>query len=216
MVYYIIRKGRPEDCSDLYRLIRETAEFSSQKQHPSSDDRDMTVDTTEDILRRDAFTDPPRFSFLVVECYFTQEQMESKNGEIVGFSTFNEMYSIYKGRSAFMSGMFVTSSHRGNNLAPTLFRTTSKICLDSGCNSLMWGVSRWNFGGKTFYQKLGAVNATDREQREFMTLNRDHMEKLSNKYRGSTSGGVEIYIEGETDLAQLGNDLHRRKEETSD
>nr|XP_054749819.1 uncharacterized protein LOC129255493 [Lytechinus pictus] len=128
MVYYVIRKGRPCDCGALFRLINETAEFSHQKKHPGSDDRDTTVETSEEILRRDAFAEHPLFSFFVVECYFSKEQLNKNDrGEIIGFSTFNEMYSIYKGKSGYMSGMFVSSKHRGNSLAPVLFKTTAKV-----------------------------------------------------------------------------------------
>ena len=56
MVYYIIRKGRPEDCCALYRLIKETAEFNSQKKHPGSDDRDFNVETTEESEKKNYFT----------------------------------------------------------------------------------------------------------------------------------------------------------------
>ena len=80
-----------------------------------------------------------------------------------------------------------------------MFPIPTQACFDAGCKSLMWGVSRWNFGGKTFYQKLGAINTTDREQREFMSLNHTNLTKLVQEYKPPVAGGVVIHIEDDTE-----------------
>jgi GNAT superfamily N-acetyltransferase len=135
----MIRPALPADVPDIYRLIRELAEYER-----APDD----VTGTEDDLRRSLFGPEPAV-FAHVADY---------EGGVVGFALWFLNYSTWLGRHGiYLEDLYVTPQMRGRGLGKALMAELAAICVERGYGRLEWWVLDWNASAIGFYASLGAI-----------------------------------------------------------
>lgn len=158
---YSIRAARPEDASELVRLINGLAAYE-RLSHESRPDAAVLAEQ----LRDDA---SPRIEALVAE--------EEGTGKCIGFALYFHNYSTFLTNfGLFLEDLFVEPEHRGAGVGFALFRRLAAIARDRGCQRLEWNVLDWNAPAIAFYEKLGASMLTEWET---MRLKRDAIVTLA-------------------------------------
>lgn len=133
-----IRKGRKEDLSQVFGLVRELAEFERAPQE---------VINTPERMEKEGFGERPAFEFFVAE----------DRGRIVGISLYFFSYSTWKGRSLYIDDLIVTEAYRGRGVGKALFDATARVAREQDCGKMHWQVLDWNTPAIEYYRSLGAT-----------------------------------------------------------
>lgn len=76
-----------------------------------------------------------------------------------------------------MEDIYVKPDYRSKGVGKKLFVENVKFANDQKCLRFDFHVLNWN-PAKAFYEKLGAVNLSEKEGWEFFRLNKEKMKKL--------------------------------------
>jgi GNAT superfamily N-acetyltransferase len=134
----MIRAARAADVPEIYRLVRELAEY--EKSLPS-------VTATERDLRRSLFGDRPAVFAHVA----------TSGDHIVGFALWFLNYSTWTGRHGiYLEDLYVEPGMRGRGYGKALLAELARICADRGYGRLEWSVLDWNIPSIEFYKSIGA------------------------------------------------------------
>ncbi|KAI5730264.1 hypothetical protein M8J76_011889 [Diaphorina citri] len=169
----IIRPAIRSDCAEIYRLIQELAVFEKM---PNA------VKITQETLEKDGFdSQPPLWKAFVAE---VKEKDTNKNGatvtKLVGMALYSFSYSSWKGLRTCLDHVFVTDQYRQYDIEKNLYDTYIKAGVDMNCAQADWFVLSWN-PARHFYEKLGAINITEKEDWHVYRLNKDTMAQICSK-----------------------------------
>lgn len=137
-----IRKGNIDDMDAVLELITELAVFEREP--------DAVVITAED-LKRDGFSENPRFETFVAEA----------GNKIVGMALYYYRYSTWKGRTLHLEDLIVTETMRGNGVGQALYKEVIAEGKRENVRRIEWNVLDWNEPAIRFYEKSGAKVLTD-------------------------------------------------------
>lgn len=132
-----IRKGKKEDVSVAFQLIKELAKFENAPD---------AVENTVEKMIEDGFGDKPVFEFFVAE----------EGEKIVGLALYYYSYSTWKGRFLYLEDLIVTEAYRGKGLGKKLFDAIIFKAREEKVALVGWQVLDWNEPAIDFYKKLGA------------------------------------------------------------
>ena len=104
---FIIRKGVENDMQSVHNLITELAVFEKE---PNA------VEITVDDLRKDGFSENPKFNIFVAE----------EENSIIGIALFYERYSTWKGKSIHLEDLIVTKSRQKIGAGKALYKAVLK------------------------------------------------------------------------------------------
>uniref|UniRef100_A0A8D9B4C2 Diamine acetyltransferase 2 n=1 Tax=Cacopsylla melanoneura TaxID=428564 RepID=A0A8D9B4C2_9HEMI len=117
----VIRPAVRTDCAEIFRLIKELAEFEKM---PNK------VKITQETLEKDGFeSTPPMWKAFVAE---VKEQDETKDGKrhLVGYALYFEFYSLIRGRALWLRDLYVEEIWRQHKVGQSLIRSVVKMtCL---------------------------------------------------------------------------------------
>ncbi|KAI5701812.1 hypothetical protein M8J75_013627 [Diaphorina citri] len=168
----IIRPAIRSDCAEIYRLIQELAVFEKM---PNA------VKITQETLEKDGFeSQPPLWKAFVAE---VKEKDTNKNDgklRLVGYALYFEFYSLLRGRALWLRDLYVEESWRQQKVGQTLIKSVVKAGVDMNCAQVDWFVLSWN-PARHFYEKLGAINITEKEDWHVYRLNKDTMAQICSK-----------------------------------
>lgn len=134
----MIRTARPADVPEIYRLVRELAEYEKSL---------SSVTATADDLRRSLFGDSPTVFAHVA----------TADDRIVGFALWFLNYSTWVGRHGiYLEDLYVEPGMRGRGYGKALLAELARICTDRGYGRLEWSVLNWNTPSIDFYKSIGA------------------------------------------------------------
>ena len=132
----LLRAGREDDVSFIFRLLRMLAEEVGESEHFAAD--------VADILR-DAFGEAPHFETLIAEV----------EGRPAGLATFFLTYSTYKGRPClYVNDLIVDPWARGLSLGRLLMARICRIADSRKCCRVELRVLRDN-PSRSFYERIG-------------------------------------------------------------
>lgn len=104
-------------------------------------------------LLRDAFSESPRFDFLLAEL---------PDGKAVGYAIILETYSSFRAQpTLFLEDIFVLTDARGVGAGFTLFQAVVREAERRGCGRVDFMVLEWNQLARDFYHRLGAQHLSD-------------------------------------------------------
>lgn len=135
---YKIRFSTPDDMESVYNLIVELAVFEKEPE---------AVKISVEDLKRDGFSDQPKFKILVAE---------EENQEIIGMAFFYDRYSTWKGKSLHLEDLIVTASRRKQGVGLALYAELMKYAKKHNYKRVAWDVLDWNEGAIQFYESTGA------------------------------------------------------------
>lgn len=132
-----IRKGRKEDVSSVFGLIKELALYEKAPEQ-------VTLSAEE--LENDGFGTNPIYGLFVAE-------LESK---IVGIALFYEKYSTWQGKCIYLEDIVVTENQRGKGIGHQLFQAVIGVAKERNSARMEWQVLDWNVPAINFYKKYNA------------------------------------------------------------
>ena len=132
-----IRKGKPEDMSEVLALIQELAHFEKEPK--------AVIISVEDLIR-DGFGETPLFHVFVAEV----------DKEIVGIALYYYRYSTWKGKTIHLEDLIVKESMRGTGVGYALYSEIIKQAQKDKVRRIDWNVLDWNTPAIDFYEKTGA------------------------------------------------------------
>lgn len=133
----IIRKGERRDIPEVYKLVKELAEFEKAPHE---------VVNTIDQMEKDGFGERRFFEFFVAEV----------ENSIVGLALYFFSYSTWKGKSLYVDDLIVNETHRGKGIGTMLFNKIFEVAENEACGKVHWQVLDWNEPAIKYYEKLGA------------------------------------------------------------
>ncbi|KAL1456626.1 hypothetical protein WDU94_001341 [Cyamophila willieti] len=170
----VIRPAVRSDCAEIFRLIKELAEFEKM---PNA------VKITQETLEKDGFeSKPPMWKAFVAE---VKDQDEAKKddlvGQVVGIASYFISYHTFSGYRIFLEQLYVTKSFQTKyNLEQKLYDTVAKAGVELNCAQIDWFCLSWN-PARNFYEKLGAINITEKEDWNVYRLDKETMVQISSK-----------------------------------
>jgi GNAT superfamily N-acetyltransferase len=132
-----IRKAGAEDVPEIYRLIRELAEFERAPE---------AVEVNEEDLLRDGFGEDPRFECLLAE----------RDGAVAGMAFYYYRYSTWKGTALHLEDLIVSERYRGQGIGSRLLDEIVALGRSQGLRRIYWEVLDWNRPAIEFYESRGA------------------------------------------------------------
>ncbi len=156
---FTIREGKPTDVAAILTLIKELAAFEKLSGE---------VETTEEDLLRDGFSEQPKFKTFVAE----------ENDTVIGMALFYERYSTWKGTIIHLEDLMVTQEKRGLGAGKALYTSVLKYAHSIQCKRVSWEVLDWNENAIKFYESTGA-NILDGWQ--VVHMNENNLQTFINK-----------------------------------
>lgn len=95
----------------------------------------------------------------------------------IGFTLCSYSYS-WDGRTIYMRNLLVHDSHRSKGIGKLLFEAVMRHARQTGCNRIELHVSKTN-SARQFYEKMGAINASENEGHVYYRLYRDVLNKIN-------------------------------------
>jgi GNAT superfamily N-acetyltransferase len=138
-VSFIIRKGNKEDVSQMFRLVKELAEFERAPE---------AVVNTETQMLEDGFGKEAIYRVFVAE--------DTVTNEVVGMALYYTAYSTWKGKMLFLDDLVVTEKYRRYGIGRKLINAFLNEARELGVNQVRWQVLNWNAPAIEFYKSLGA------------------------------------------------------------
>lgn len=140
---FTIRAARPQDVSDILRLIRALAAYEKLSR---------AVVATAPQLRKTLFGRKPAAEVLL-----------AKTGKkIVGFALFFPNYSTFLGQPGiYLEDLFVEPELRGQGIGKALLAAVAKIAVKRKAGRFEWAVLDWNAPSIKFYKSFGARPLND-------------------------------------------------------
>jgi GNAT superfamily N-acetyltransferase len=130
----IIRPGKKEDLSQVFKLVIELAEYEKAPQE---------VSNTLAMMEEDGFGENRIFNFFVAE----------EEGLIHGMALYYIKYSTWKGKCLFLDDLIVTEKMRCKKIGEKLFMEVAKTARDLKVARMEWQVLDWNTPAINFYKK---------------------------------------------------------------
>jgi GNAT superfamily N-acetyltransferase len=141
-----VREATPADVALLLSMIRELAEYERLSD---------LVETTEELLDRALFGDPPAAEALIAE-------LDSEPvGYAIFFSTFSTFLAI---QGLWLEDLYVRPERRKTGAGKALLAAVAAKLRERGGRRLEWAALDWNELALGFYRGLGA-----RAQSEWIT-----------------------------------------------
>ena len=138
-----IAAARPEDCEDIFALVRALAHYEKLS--------DQVVGSADD-LRRELFCERP-----VIEAIIARE-----GGRAIGFALFFHNFSTFLARRGlYLEDLFVVPEVRGRGVGKGLIRYGAQLAVERGCGRYEWAVLDWNEPAIEFYRSIGAAVLPD-------------------------------------------------------
>jgi len=136
---YQLRAARPQDTSELLRLIHALAVYEKLEH--------MAAGTPE-LLEAALFGPRPAAEAVIAE----------RGQRAVGFALFFTTFSTFLCKPGiYLEDLFVEPEHRGAGIGKALLRHLAGLAVERGCGRLEWRVLDWNTPSIRFYESLGAV-----------------------------------------------------------
>ncbi|GFR62849.1 diamine acetyltransferase 1 [Elysia marginata] len=156
----VIRTAEPQDCAQVYKLMRELAVHLKCEQ-----DMKLTIEQ----FYKDVFEDKP-------VCYCIVATTAGDPSTIVGYSLYFHTYYYLAGFSISMENLYVSQSHRGKGIGKMLWQEVTRRGLEMGSNGTLIFVDNWNKPTKDWYMKHGCVDYTESKDQHYMHFSRKAME----------------------------------------
>ncbi len=138
-----IAAARPQDCEDVFALVRALAAYEKLSDH---------VVGSADDLRRELFCERP-----VIEAIVAWE-----DGRAIGFALFFHNFSTFLARRGlYLEDLFVVPEARGRGVGKALIRRGAQLAVQRGCGRYEWAVLDWNEPAIDFYESIGATLLPD-------------------------------------------------------
>uniref|UniRef100_A0A0N4ZRX4 N-acetyltransferase domain-containing protein n=1 Tax=Parastrongyloides trichosuri TaxID=131310 RepID=A0A0N4ZRX4_PARTI len=149
-ISYDIKTITSDDASEIRKMIKDLADLENLGSQMEQTDDDIRNHISNNILK----------GFIVIS-----------NNNVVGMLIYYTSYSSWKGPFYFLEDIYVKSEYRKHNIGKQLFNRLVEKARENNIKKISWHVLKWNEPAVKFYQKLGAEDLTETEDRHVLNLN---------------------------------------------
>ncbi|KAJ6647464.1 Thialysine N-epsilon-acetyltransferase [Pseudolycoriella hygida] len=148
--------------------------------------------TLEDLYRDGGFDGGHSFFFTILA---EDTELKDSNGSptVIGFALNSYVYS-WDGRTIYMRNFLVHDSYRSKGVSKLIFEGLLKHAKEKGCNRIEIHVSDWNKAARKFYERMGAINVSERDGHVYYRLFKDVIDKM-NHNRPKANRVVKIHLQ---------------------
>jgi GNAT superfamily N-acetyltransferase len=134
----ILRFAEPADCSVLFDLIQQLAEYEK-----------LSHAVTGNVMAlKEHLFGSPRYIEAILAEYA---------GQAVGFALFFPNYSTFLTKPGiYLEDLFVLPEYRRQGIGKALLSKLAQIAVERNCGRLEWSVLDWNEPAQKFYRSMGA------------------------------------------------------------
>ncbi len=134
----ILRLAQPDDCKDLFNLIKALAEYEKLSHAVTGN----TLSLKEHLFG------PNKYAEAI---------LAENDGKAIGFALFFHNYSTFLTKPGiYLEDIFVLPEYRQQGIGKALLKKVAQIATDRDCGRLEWSVLDWNEPAITFYRRMGA------------------------------------------------------------
>jgi GNAT superfamily N-acetyltransferase len=134
----IIRFAEPADCSVLFDLIQQLADYEKLSH----------AVTGNFMALKEHLFGSPRYVEVILAEYA---------GQAVGFALFFHNYSTFLTKPGiYLEDLFVLPEYRRQGIGKALLSKLAQIAVERDCGRLEWSVLDWNEPAQEFYRSMGA------------------------------------------------------------
>uniref|UniRef100_UPI00358E3F97 thialysine N-epsilon-acetyltransferase-like n=1 Tax=Myxine glutinosa TaxID=7769 RepID=UPI00358E3F97 len=162
-----IREALVGDCKDIFRMVKELAQFHKME----------VIWSNEETIKQDGFGAHPTFKCIVAE--LPPESKSADGHTLVALALYSYMYSTWKGPIVFLDSLYVDSEFRGKGIGKALLRKVCKMTLQEGCTFMRWFAVAWNKAATNFYLKEGAQDLTIKDDEHSFGFSQAAMEAMA-------------------------------------
>jgi GNAT superfamily N-acetyltransferase len=135
---FAIRKAEKKDVPEIFRLIKELAEYEK-----APDEVKVSIEE----LERDGFGPEAVYKAFVADA----------DGVILGMALYYIKYSTWKGKCVFLEDIVVSQQYRRYGVGTKLFDAVVRACKEMGLRKMDWQILDWNEPAINFYKKYNTV-----------------------------------------------------------
>ena len=132
----IIRKATKNDIDDIYRLVKELAEFEEEGDAVKSKKEDYEKAFDEGLI---------------------SAHVAVVDNELIGMALYYMTFSTWRGHMLYLEDFCVTKEHRSAGVGQKLFDAYIEEAKNRGCKMVKWEVLDWNEKAIKFYKRNGAT-----------------------------------------------------------
>ncbi|XP_031621498.1 uncharacterized protein LOC116339636 [Contarinia nasturtii] len=161
-----IRRATKNDMPIVFKMMNDLA--ATLKQNAPSI-------TLEDLYRDGGFDGDLSYFFALLA---EDSKVKDSKGlpTAIGFTLCSHSY-CWDGRAIYMRNLLVNDSHRATGVGKMLFNAVLRYAKQTGVNRIELHVCKTNPAQK-FYEKMGAINAAEKEGHVYYRLYKDVINKF--------------------------------------
>ncbi|MBM4208134.1 MAG: GNAT family N-acetyltransferase [Gammaproteobacteria bacterium] len=133
-----LRAAKPEDCEQLFALIKALAEYEKLSHVVSGSPAELQ-------------------EHLFGTTRFAEVVLAEVNGQVVAFALFFHNYSTFLTKPGiYLEDIFVLPEYRSKGIGKALLTKVAHIAVERNCGRFEWSVLDWNESAIGFYRQMGA------------------------------------------------------------
>ncbi len=139
----IIRETTEKDVPQIFKLIRELAEYEKLSDSVTAD---------EELLKKSLFGQD-KYAYVIFAEY---------EGKIAGQALYFFNFSTFKGKPGiYLEDLYVRPEFRKNGIGKALLNYLIELARQKNCGRVEWVVLDWNQSAIDFYKSMGARPMND-------------------------------------------------------
>ncbi|XP_014270851.1 uncharacterized protein [Halyomorpha halys] len=178
-IKFNIRKVTKEDSNELFRLIKELADYEKQSSSVTNDTKNFEKDSFSSKVQP-------------YECFVVEDpSYDGTKTKLIAYAMYCIIYCSKAGKRIDFRDIYVSSKYRSYGVGKQLLSAVCKEAVKENVRKLNLMALKWN-PAISFYKKLGFINVTETEGYQCYLMKENDIKRVAdsvrsgNKFRKAT------------------------------